>query len=200
MRTVVDFILDCCRLDENGKTKLQITRDPEKEIYSNVNYSDFVVLCRARSELQPIISIFNQVGIPYVSHKDTTLFKGLEAQHWLVLLKAIGANNFIGQNRKLFRLALTTNFFGHTFADAADEKFNRNDSEEMNKILSWQRLAKDKKWEELFNDILTSSCLLETLSNVKNMSSLAKYTQIGDICIEFLFQGKSLDELIRFLF
>lgn len=197
--TVIDFILSCCKKDEQGKTRLQLGTNINGVItYRNVTYKDFVFVGKKRTEFEEIIKLLKRVGIPYIMQKDGSLFSNIEALNWIILLRAINAKNFTGNNRKLFKKTLFTDFFGKNVHDLGSIHYERDDNHEMELIKLWkEKYVKNKLWENLIEDIISSSYLLSNLSRISDQNSLNKYRQIGDYCIEYLYNNHTLDDLIR---
>lgn len=192
----VQQIIDCCMVDENGKTKLQVKAKGDDN-FRNVSFKDFAVLARSSSEMKPIEQALKNAGIPYLRYKDKKLFLGKECAHWVSVLEAINTIDFTGSNRKKFKKALFTIFFNVPLKEIDNEKYNQDDISEMRLINKWKQFAYNRNWEDLFDDIIVSSGISERMKSLKEIQSLAIYKQIGNYCIEYLSKGKSLDDLIR---
>ena len=204
--TAVDFckyavnkILECCKIDENGKTALQVYDKSNKKL-RNVRFSDFAVLGRTRSELVYMEVAMQAVGIPYTRYKDTNLFSGIEAFHWISLLKAIAATDFAGYNRKYLNCALISDFFRLDFAEVNKDIYSDPTKSPMKEILNWRMLASKKRWSEL-QECIYSDTEIDKYLNVPNkLQSLAKLRQIGSYIFDYLYNHKtSLETAIKHL-
>ena len=199
-KIAVATIVDCCQRDEAGHTKLRVRDRSTMKAggdFRDVTFRDFVVLASSRTEMVPIETELRSVGIPCVRYKDNNLFAGKECADWIALLCALDVLDFTGGNRKAFRKALFTEFFGFTLRQAADDAFSSDDNEPMELIASWRMLAGQGRWEDLFDDIVASSKLLKRLGGLDGMQPLGIYKQIGAFCVEYLSRGHSLNELIK---
>ena len=195
-KIAVQQIIDCCLLDENNKTKLQIKDKGEKE-YRNVSFKDFAVLARTSSEMKYIENALKQAGIPFIRYKDTNLFKGIECVHWISMLKAINTIDLTGKNRKVFTKLMFTKFFGYSLEEVRSSYFDKDDIKEIIQLKKWKQLANALKWEDLFDDIMINSKLSEQMKTLKEIQSYSKFKQISNYCIEYLSSCKNIDDLIR---
>ena len=193
-RIVVNQIIDFCSKDKNGNTNLRITEKSGNE--RNISFSDFTVLARTRSEMEPIISELKKCGIPYIKYKDNGLFISNECYHWISILEAINTIDFTGRNRRFFKRALFTKFFDRSLEEINTDYYNHDDNKEMELILKWKELANNKKWEDLIESILDDSDILNRLNDLDKFQSLSLFKQIGDYCISYLYDNHNLDELI----
>ena len=199
-KEVVKRIVDYCSLDESGKTNLiKYINDKKenKETLENVKFSDFAILARKRSEFAPIERELKKCGIPFIKYKDEGLFLGKECADFIAILEAVNVKDFIGRGRKIFRKALFTNFFNRTIEEISSSYYDFDDSREMELVNKWRILAKERNWEELIDNIILDSYVLERLSNLSQYQSVAKYKQLGDYCIDYLYNNHTLDDLIR---
>ena len=194
-KIAVQQIIDCCTLDELGKTKLQIKE--KNNDYRNVSFKDFAVLARTSNEMKYIERALKNAGIPFLRYKDKNLFLGRECAHWISLLEAINVNDFTGKNRSAFRKTLFTSFFGYSIGEIRSDYFNKDENFPFEKISDWKYMAKDKRWEDMFDDIIINSNIIENLKSLKELQSLSIYKQIANYCIDYLSNGKSLESLIR---
>ena len=199
-RIAVEQIIECCTIDENGNTNLQLYGRKEEDGGKNVTFKDFTILARTRSEFGYIKAELRRAGIPFVQYKDTSLFKNSkECYQWIYLLQAIAAPDFTGSNRKYLRRALFTDFFGLELYEINDEAIDKDDIEEVNIIRSWRQLALKREWDDLVDSILTKSRLFTTLNELNKMQSFNKFKQLGDYAVEYLYANHTLDDLIRAL-
>ena len=192
----VQQIIDCCSYDENGKTKLQVRKKDTKQ-FRNVSFKDFAVLARTSREMASIEKALKNAGIPYLRYKDTNLFLGNECEHWITVLEAINVIDFTGKNRRKLKKALFTKFFGLSIKEIDSEKYNQDDSVEVEMINRWKQYVYKCDWENLIEDIIISSGITERMKSLKEIQSLGIFKQIGNYCIEYLSSGKSLNDLIR---
>lgn len=193
----VQQILDCCSIDKNDKTKLQIK--PKEKQFRNVTFKDFAVLARTKAEMVAIEKALKNAGIPYLRYKDNQLFLGKECAHWISILKAINVIDFTGKNRNILKKALFSNFFGLSLKQINSDYVNKDDIPEVILINKWKKLKNANNWEELFDDIIISSRLSENMNSLKEIQPLAIYKQISNYCIEYLSNDKTFDDLIRSL-
>ena len=191
-RIAVEQILDCCQRDINGKTKLQIlTRDNK-----NVSFNDFAILARTRTEMSYIKSEFKKVGIPFIQYKDVTLFKSKECAHWVALLQAIDIPDFTGKNRKIFKKALFTDFFGLDLYEINQSKYDKDDIEEISLFNKWRNLSRNRSWEDLIDSVLTESKLFTVLKELNKSQSINKFKQLSDYIVDYLYDNHSLKDTI----
>ncbi len=195
-KIAVETIVDCCKDEGEGKTKLQV-KDKEDKDFRNVSFKDFAVLARTRSEMVPIENALREVGVPFVRYKDKNLYLGKECADWIVLLTALNIPDFTGGNRKAFKKVLFTQFFGKSIKESADAKYSSDGNDEMFLVKKWKDIAEERRWEDLIDEIIVGSGLLERMTSLSQMQSLGIYKQIGNYCVEYLSNGHSLEELIK---
>ena len=181
--TIVSKIIDFCTPNTDGKTKLQIW---DKGEYRNVDYGDFAVLVRDRKDANKLLSALTAKGIPFMWHKDSTLFSTKEAADWVALLSAIQAPDFNASNRDILRRALHTAFFDISLDKINDEKYNDILCHERQLLLKWRNLSETRKYAKLMNAILTDSGITKRLASYDKIQSLAKYNQIGNFILDNL--------------
>ena len=212
-KIAVETIIDCCSKDEEGHTNLRITykKEDKDELDENssqnskteenmpllrdISFKDFVILVRKRSEIPPIAKALNNAGIPYIKYKDTALFKSNECLNLITLLEAINVSDFTGHNRNLFKRALFTDFFGYDIKDIGDDIFNSDSSDEIIDINNWKKLASEKSYQQMFDEMV-SLHLENRLVRINDMQSLGKYKQLGEYCIDYLSNSHTLMQLI----
>ena len=190
---IVKMITDYCSIDEFGKTRLQLYDKDGKE--RNVSFKDFMILGRTRSEFIAVEYELKKASIPYIKHKDTKLFGGIECAHWVAVINAILKPDFTGKNRNTFRKALFTRFFGKTLREISSPYYETDSTDEMNLILKWKSLAKEFKYTELINSILEDSKIEQRMTSLTDIQSLNIFKQIGDYALGYLLAGNSLMEL-----
>ena len=197
-RIAVQQIVDCCSY-KGDKTKLQIPVKVGNEIeLHNVKFSDFAILARTRSEMPAIKNALKNAGIPYIPYKDTTLFKGIECAHWLAVLQAIDIPDFTGYNRRIFKKALFTEFFGLSLLEISDKKYEeRDDIDEIKLFNKWKLLAKRELWEDLIDSVLNESKLFTIMNESNKAQSFYVFKQVGDYCIDYLSEDHNLGDLIE---
>ena len=195
-KIAVEQIIDCCSKDKDGHTKLRI-KPKDKDEYKDVSFKDFTILVKVGTEIPSIANALKNAGIPFIKYKDEKLFSGKECAWWIAILEAINTVDFTGRNRKKFKKSLFTPFFGRTIQEIKGEYFDKDESEEINSFNLWRQYVLERKWEDLFDDIIVNSRLNETMKSLKEIQSLAIIKQIGNYCVEYLSNGKSLDDLIR---
>lgn len=195
-RVAVEQILDCCKKDENGHTKLKITDPNNKPNMRNVTFSDFAVLARTRTEMGYIKSELKKVGIPFIQYKDVTLFKSKECAHWVAVLQGINVPDFTGNNRKIFKKALFTDFFGYELYELNQERFDKDDLDEIALFNKWRDLAKKRLWEDLIDSIINESKIFAVLKELNKSQSFNKFKQLGDYIVDYLYNNHSIEEVI----
>jgi len=195
---VVEQIIKCCTFDSTGKTRLQVFHKNSKD--KNVNFSDFAVLCKSKSEMEEIKLAFAKSGIPYNHYKESNLFTGKECFEWISLFNAINAEDFTSSNRKILNEALFTDFFGISLARLSSSEFDRPNCKERLLIIKWQSYAKKRQWALLQEQIFETSQVESRLSKLDKLTSLSKLRQIGDYCVNYLYKNNcTIDELINHL-
>ena len=211
-KIAVQQIVDCCTIEDNGKTRLQIFDEDKakklrdegkpvpKPLLRNVSFHDFAILARSAPEMAEIEYAMQQAGIPFLRYKDKNLFGGMECTHWISLLNALAANDFTGRNRALLSEALFTEFFNVPLKNADDEKYDNPYCEERQKIIIWQQLAQKREWAKLLEKIFSDSDIENRLFRLDNLQSLSKYRQIGNYAVEYLYKNNcSIEELCKHL-
>lgn len=167
---------------------------------TRIRYSDFAILARTTSEMKPIEQQLRKSGIPYVRYKDRNLFKGLECQSWISLLRAVDSVDFSGHRRRILNEALYTRFFDVDLDKVDDSKFDSLEDPYRKLLLEWHLLAKDKKWTELVESILEKSGVEKRLAEEDKIDSISRFRQIGNYILEYVFEtGCSLDDACRHL-
>ena len=198
----VEQILDCVTLDGNGHTNLQFVKykkgEKEPTIF-DANFGDFVVLSRTRTELPQILRALRKAHIPVVRYKDDSLFKSKECAHWVALLEAIDVVDFTGYNRGFFKKALFTDFFGLSLSEISNPYYDQDQCPQIPLFVNWRMIAKDRRWEDLFDAILDDTKLEERLSSLDHLQSLAIYKQIVEYAIDYLANNYTLTDLIDHL-
>ncbi len=191
-KLAVKVIVDSCSRDKSGKTSLQL----EGRSNPNVTFKDFTVLARTRSETVYIERELRKCGVPYIKYKDTGLFFSKECANWVAVLEAINTTDFTGNKRKKLKKALFTDFFDRTLEEINADYFNHDDCSEVRLINKWKSIARERKWEDLFDDIIFGSGLLSKLKSLDKLQSLTIYKQISNYCVSYLYDNHSLDDLI----
>jgi len=194
-KAVCQQIVNCCLKNETGKTNLQLF-EKDKERVHNVTFKDFTILYKSRSESYAIKSELKKAGIPFIVVGDLSLFNENAAYSFKTLFEAIDAEDFVGKNRTVFKKALLTPFFNLKIKDINKEKYNKDDSSEMDEIIRYKEIAKDKRWEDLIDEILYSSKLIETLNTINDIQQLGYYKQIATYCIDYLSKNHTIKDLI----
>lgn len=194
-------ILDCCQMDKNGKTKLQIYKKVDgKPQLCNVEFSDFAVLCKSKSEMKPIKHEFSVSGIPFNRYKEDNLFGGRECRDWIALLNAISVPDFSAKNRKILNECLYSSFFGIPLNQLGSSKFDEPQNPERIEIIKWKKTSLERNWALLLEQIYEDSKVEERLSELDKLGNLTKLRQIGDYCVNYLYKTNcSLNDLIDHL-
>lgn len=200
----LDQIIHICseNPDKKGETNLQVYKKTGNGNYkkSNVLLSDIAILCKSKTEMEPIKRLFQKAGIPYLHYKEKNLFKGSECANWADLLAAIAAEDFTGANRKILSDALFTKFFGVPFHKVSLPEYDRPDCKERRLIIKWQQYSQNRLWSAMLESIYEDTKLEEKLSSLDRLSELAKFRQIGDYCVSYLYENNcTLAELVSHL-
>jgi len=193
-KLVSQKIIECCEI-VNNETRLQVY-DKDKEEYRNVSFKDFAILSKSRSEAIYIERELKNIGIPYIKYKDTGLFNTDECIHWASILDAIDAIDFTGNNRKLFKRALFTEFFGRSLEEINYKYFNKDDNDEIKLINKWKEIARNHEWEKLIDSIMIDSNLYARLKSLNKLQSFILFKQLGDYCISYLYDNHTLSDLV----
>lgn len=188
-RIAVQQIIDCCTI-KNKKTRLQIFDKNKKEM-RNVNFHDFAILARTSTEMPDIEYALQKSGIPFLRYKDKTLFAGIECRNWISLFRAIISKDFTGYKRPILSEALFSVFFNISIEEIENEKYDNPLCEERQKIVQWQQLAQQRQWAKLFEKIYSDTDIENRLSKLDQMQSLAKYRQIGNFALDYLYKNDS---------
>ncbi|MBQ2017238.1 MAG: UvrD-helicase domain-containing protein, partial [Alphaproteobacteria bacterium] len=186
---IVNKIIDYCIPGADGKTKLQIWQkdsDKNKSKYRNVSYNDFAVLVRDRKDADKLLSAMTMAGIPFMWHKDSTLFTTREAADWIALLSAIQVTDFNARNRDILRMALQTEFFDIPLDKINDSTYNDLLCHERQLLLKWRNLAENRQYAKMLETIFSDSGITKRLASYDKIQSLSKYNQIGDFILEYL--------------
>ena len=197
-RFAVQKIIDCCKVT-GDKTALQIFERGMSEP-RNVNYSDFAVLGRTRSEMDDIKKCLTDVGIPFVLYKDASLFDSRECSEWIAVLRMLAAPDLAGYNRKLVNSVFVTDFFGKDLRTLDDDPQKNADENVRMMIESWRQLASQKCWTELQEQIYEDTQVEKFLSTPSTLQDLLKLRQIGNYIFGYLYEKKAtLQQAIKHL-
>lgn len=204
-RIAVEQILNCCKRDKNNKTALQliVTAEDEKtkktyeKEHRDVTFEDFTILARTRSEMSAIKYELKKVGIPFIQYKDDSLFEGRECANWISVLQAVNLTDFTGNNRKIFKKALFTVFFGFDLYELNDERFDKDDIDEIKLFNEWRELAKKRLWEDLIDSIMVKSNLFSVLKALNKSQTFNKIRQLGEYIVDYLYENHTLLDVIR---
>lgn len=221
-RLAAQKIVECCTKMQDGKTRLQIFDKNTPDTLRNVSFRDFAILARTKSEFPPIETKLKDYGIPFVRYKDDNLFNSRECMQWIALFKAIDADDFTAYNRRILNEALLTEFFPPVIVEQkigcglqnAEAKtalrkihtvnLNVYDdplSKERKQLAIYHALAQKYRWAEMLECIYRESCIeTQTAQDLSKLQSLAKFQQIGNYSIEYLYAHHcTLKELVKHL-
>ncbi len=198
-KVVCGKIADFCSKDENGRTRLQIWEKIGKNEsrQRDVSFGDFAVLARTRSEMVPIKEAFEKYGIPYTQYKNERLFKEKECADWISILEAINAPDFTGYNRRLFKKAMFTYFFGYSLDDVRSPVFDKDSTDEIRIIDGWRELAAKREWAMLIERIFVDTDVFGKLSELGSLKTYGILMQIGDYSVDFLEKTDNPDLLVK---
>ena len=187
---VAKKIIELASFDKDGHTRLQVFDKDDCHRLRNVSLKDFAVIYKTRRESYEMERAFRKYGIPFTKYKNRKLFASRECEEWISLFRVLNADDFNGDNDKLLNELYLTDFF------ISDDKR----SGLINQVMSWRILASEGKYAEMFEAIYNQSDIKETLNHVDKMQSLGHLRQIGDYCINYLYQkNTSIDSLIDHL-
>lgn len=182
---------------ETGKTALQIgAKKDGSYIVRSVSFKDFAILARSRDEMEPIERELKATGIPFRRYKDDKVFATRECQNWISLFSAIAAPDFSGQNRRLLSECLFTDFFRtdrsshrvqQQLAALESAVYDSPDAPERRLLAKWKHLADSKKWAAFLEAIYEDTAIEQRFSQLDELDSLARYRQLGDYAIEYLY-------------
>ena len=215
-------IVECCTRCNDGSTRLQIFDKKEPSHLRNVTFKDFAVLARTRSEFPPIEAELKKLGIPFIHYKDDNLFNSRECMQWIALFKAIDADDFSAYNRRILSEALLTDFFKPFPKESRLESsvpftpttkayrklhtvnlniYDDPQCPERKTLAEYHTLARRFRWAEMLESIYRHSNIeADTASDLSKLQSLAKFQQIGNYCIEYLYAHRcTLNDLIKHL-
>ena len=167
---IISKIIEYCTKTGENKTALQIW-DKGKKTYRDVACNDFTVLVRGRQSADKLIAAFKDAGIPFMWHKDDSLFADKEAADWSALLAAIEAPDFNSTNRGILRKALKTAFFDVSLDELGDEKYDDILCPERQTLLKWRNLATNRQYPKLLNSIFEESGLATRLASYDKLQS-----------------------------
>lgn len=202
----VSQIAECCKIvPGTDKTKLRVykkdcTDSSGNLVLQNVNFGDFAILAKAKSEMENVKRELALAGIPYSHYKEANLFSGRECMHWISVFNAINAPDFMGVNRSFLNEVLFSQFFNVPVSEVQNAEYDRLENPERSMLLSWQLLAQKRKWAELLEKIFDDTEIEGRLSQMDKLPSLSKYRQIGDYAVNYLYKNNcSLDDLVKHL-
>ena len=199
-KIAIEQILESCKkIKKDGDTALVLhyIDDNGDEIKRSVTFSDFTILARTRYEMTAIKSELKKAGIPFTQYKDNTLFYGKECANWISVLSAINLPDFTGYNRKIFKKALFTDFFGKELYELNDEKYEKDDIREIGLFNEWRNLAKKRLWEDLIDSVMVKSDLFTVLKDLNKSQAFNKIKQLGEYIVDYLYDNHTLDDVIR---
>jgi len=195
--TIISKIIEYCTKNSEGENKLQIW-DKDIGKYRNVTFGDFTVLVRERKHANKLIEKMTEREIPFMWHKDDSLFTKKEAADWIALLSAIQSTNVYSSD--ILRRAFQTEFFDIAIDDVNNEKYNDLLSKERQMLLKWHNLAETRHYAVLINSIFEDSKIYERMASYDQIQSLSKYNQIGNFILENLLSKRaSIANVIKIL-
>ena len=202
-RAAVQKIVEWSSFVDDEKTALQIFDKKNCTQYRNVTFKDFAILARSRSEMESIEDAMRSAGVPFSRYKDSNLFSSRECAEWIAIFKAIDAPDFSAWNRRLLSEALITDFFRITRQDihyVESNSFDDPNNPERQKLNIWRNLAQNRRYAEMLERIYSDSQIEERLMEISKLQNLAKLRQIGNYCIEYLYNHNcSIEDLVRHL-
>ena len=202
-RTAVTKIVEWCSFVDDKKTALQVFEKKDCTKLRNVTFKDFAILARSRSEMESIEDAMRSAGVPFSRYKDSNLFSSRECAEWIAIFKAIDAPDFSAWNRRLLSEALITDFFRIARQDihtVESNSFDDPNNPERQKLNIWRDLAQKRRYAEMLERIYSDTQIEERLMEISKLQNLAKLRQIGNYCIEYLYNHNcSVEDLVRHL-
>lgn len=215
-------IVECCTKTPDGNTRLRVFDKQNATQLRDVSFKDFAILARTRTEFPPIESELKKLGIPFTRYKDDNLFNSRECMQWIALFKAIDAEDFTAYNRRLLSEALLTDFFPaietgrridcglhntsvitqrRKLLSVIEKAYDDPQCKERLQIAKYHALARKFRWAEMLECIYRESHIeTQTARDLSKLQSLAKFQQIGNYSIEYLYAHRcTLKELVKHL-
>ncbi|MCR5724169.1 MAG: UvrD-helicase domain-containing protein [Treponema sp.] len=194
----VQLIIKCASfVPETKKTYLQIgSKKNGSYIKRSVSFKDFAILARTRPEMETIERELKATGIPFRRYKDDKLFATRECRNWISLFRAIASPDFTGDNRQILSECLFTDFFrprrnAHLVQSQLlaleDTVYDSPDCRERRQLASWHNLAEKGRWAEFLEAIYRDTDIEKRFSQLDELDSLARYRQLGDYAVEYLY-------------
>lgn len=166
--------------------RVNVTKGDECRL---LNYSDFCILVRGKSEVEVIETELNALNIPHSYYKKPGLYQSEEAFELVYLLRAIESPN----DNSAIKKALLTPFF-----DISIEELHNYDNLQHSHIVvklfeTWNNAVIHRKWPQLFQSIIEDTGLL--VRELKKSDGERKLTNYKHILhnLEEIASTKNLD-------
>jgi exodeoxyribonuclease V beta subunit len=146
-----------------------------------ISAADIFVLTRSRSEGRFIAEYLRREGVPYAFFKQDGLFQTAEAVHVYDLLCAIARP----RDRSARLKAWLTPFFGLGLEDLARTDALAETDRLLGDLLDWKILADARRFEILFNSILSRTGLLRAeIFEGTSERELTNYLHLFELLLE----------------
>lgn len=161
-----------------------------------INYSDIYILTRTAGEGKQIGQVLRSYSIPHAFYKQEGLFQTDEADHVYRLLQAID----MPAEPALRMSAWLTPFFGVPLSELPDWREGGESHPLVSLLQGWNRLACNRAWPKLFDEILTASGLIRRLIFRGDERALTNYQHLFELLLaEAHARPLTLGELARVL-
>lgn len=134
------------------KASIQIP-DEESGALRPLQFSDFAVLVKAKTEARSLERAFRAAGIPHGFYKKLGIFESREAMEWALILKATSTLDF-----NSIRKALLTRFFSMPLSDLLT--IDEVPSPVLDQFRRWNTLAQERRWSRMFAEMMNDTAIL----------------------------------------
>ena len=169
----------------------------EGETLRELHYGDVQILVGKAREGRLVAQALRDAGIPFAFFKQGDLFNSQEAQDLMDLLRAV----LEPRDRSRLARALLTPFFGYGLEDLEALPGLPEDHPVYLRLLEWQRLARQRQFSRLFDQILQGSGLLRRLRiQTSSERALTNHQHLMELLAKASREGApDLEDLIRLL-
>lgn len=160
-----------------------------------LHYGDVQVLVGKASEGRMVAEALGAAGIPYAFFKQDALFESQEASDLMDLLQAI----LEPRDRSCLARAMLTPFFGYGWEDLDALPGMPEDHAIIQRLLEWQRLARQRRFVRLFEAISHESGLVRRLRlQSASERALTNHMHLAELLTRAAREGSpDLEDLIR---
>ena len=172
----INFLIENSKITEKGESR-------------SLNFGDFCVLVRSRSEVQVIEMELDALNIPHTYYKKPGLYQSDEAFELVHLFRAIESS----YDESSIKKALLTPFFDISIEGLRNYTVLLQSQTVVKLFQMWNSFIISRKWQKLFQSIIEDSGLLiRELSKVDGERKLTNYRHILQNLGELAF-SKNLD-------